>query len=112
MKGKKGIKEWVNFAQKRPGDGTIKNAMEANNLAQHYLQVAQRDKIFGRDASENEKLAKQFYEQYKEMKSAGDETDDDTFQNEKLVHYLESIKEDVKITKVVSHQKIKLLGIL
>ena len=37
MKGKKGIKEWVNFAQKRPGDGTIKNAMEANNLAQHYL---------------------------------------------------------------------------
>ena len=107
MKGKKGIKEWVNFAQKRPGDGTIKNAMEANNLAQHYLQMAQRDKIFGRDASENEKLAKQFYEQYKEMKSAGDESDDDTFQNEKVVDALENIKEDVERTQVGSPQKIK-----
>ena len=107
MKGKKGIKEWVNFAQKRPNDGTIKNAMEANNLAQHYLQMAQRDKIFGRDASENEKLAKQFYEQYKEMKSAGDESDDDTFQNEKVVDALENIKEDVERTQVGSPQKIK-----
>lgn len=106
MKGKKGIKEWINFAQKKPGDGTIKNAMEANNLAQHYLQMAQRDKIFGRDASENEKLAKQFYEQYKEMQSAGDESDDDTFQNEKVVDALENIKEDKEMTQVGSPQKI------
>jgi len=106
MKGKKGIKEWINFAQKRPGDGTIKNAMEANNLAQHYLQMAQRDKIFGRDASENEKLAKQFYEQYKEMQSAGDESDDDTFQNEKVVDALENIKEDVEKTQVGAPHKI------
>ena len=90
----KNIKEWINFAQKKPGDGNIKNAMEANHLAQHYLQMAQRDKIFGRESSENEKLAKQFYEQYKEMKESGDESDDDTFQNEKVIDALESIKEE------------------
>ena len=89
----KSIKEWINFAQKKPGDGNIKNAMEANHLAQHYLQMAQRDKIFGRESSENEKLAKQFYEQYKEMKESGDESDDDTFQNEKVIDALEDIEE-------------------
>jgi len=86
----KNIKEWINFAQKKPGDGKVKNAMEANLLAQHFLQMAQRDKLFGRDASENDKLSKQFYEQYKEMKKSGDESDDNTFQNEKVVDALDS----------------------
>ena len=85
----KNIKEWINFAQKKPGDGKVKNAMEANLLAQHFLQMAQRDKLFGRDASENDKLSKQFYEQYKEMKKSGDESDDNTFQNEKVVDALD-----------------------
>jgi hypothetical protein len=104
----KNIKEWINFAQKKPGDGKVKNAMEANLLAQHFLQMAQRDKLFGRDASENDKLSKQFYEQYKEMKKSGDESDDNTFQNEKVVDALDGsdIAEAIEKTSIGTDHKI------
>ena len=88
------FKEWVAMGNRRPGTAAVKDAMEAYNLAQHYLQLSNRDALFGREDKQkvNEELAKRFYEQYKDLKSKGDETADDTFKNEVADEKLESFK--------------------
>jgi len=92
---KKGLKEWVAMGSKAPGNEVVKDAREAYQLAQHYLQMANRDALFANEEKEKAhmKLAKQFYEQYKEMKNNGDESSDDTFKNEMADAKIESFSE-------------------
>ena len=89
------FKEWVAMGSKTPGNEQVKDAREAYQLAQHYLQLANRDALFANEEKEktNMKLAKQFYEQYKDLKSKGDESSDDTFKNEIADEKLESFSE-------------------
>ena len=89
------FKEWVAMGSKIPGNEQVKDAREAYQLAQHYLQLANRDALFANEEKEktNMKLAKQFYEQYKDLKSKGDESSDDTFKNEIADDKLESFSE-------------------
>ena len=91
---KEGVNESI-ISSKAPGTEQVKDALEAYNLAQHYLQLSNRDALFGREDQQkvNEGFAKQFYEQYKDLKSKGDESADDTFKNEVSDQKIESFSE-------------------
>ena len=94
---KSNIKEWVAMGSKAPGKEAVKNAMEAYGLADHYLQISQRDELFGRKdkAEEHLKLAASFYEHFKQLESEGDDSAENVFKNEEVSKRLESFSESV-----------------
>jgi len=92
---KSNIKEWVAMGKTAPGKESVKDAMDAYGFAEHYLNLANRDALFGREDKQkvNEQFAKQFYDQYKAMVAEGDDSAESTFKNEEVIKKLESFKE-------------------
>jgi len=92
---KSNIKEWVAMGKTAPGKESVKDAMDAYGFAEHYLNLANRDALFGREDKQkvNEQFARQFYDQYKAMVAEGDDSAESTFKNEEVIKKLESFKE-------------------
>jgi hypothetical protein len=88
-------KESFNENFTAPGKEQPKDAAQAYGLAEHYLQLANRDELFGRQDKKkvHEDFAKKFFDKYKEMVANGDESGEDTFKNEEITKKLESFSE-------------------
>ena len=88
-------KEGFNENFSAPGAENPKDAAQAYGLAEHYLQLANRDELFGREDKKkvHEDFAKKFFDKYKEMVANGDESGEDTFKNEETTKKLESFSE-------------------
>ena len=88
-------KESFNENFTAPGKEQPKDAAQAYGLAEHYLQLANRDALFGREDKKkvHEDFAKKFFDKYKEMVANGDESGEDTFKNEEITKKLESFSE-------------------